>query len=363
MKTYKHLYPMLVSFPNLLSAYYKATTGKRLRENVGRFDLHLERNLVSLQARLIGKTYRPGNYRSFYVHDPVRRLVSAAPFTDRVVHHALCRVIEPLFDRRFIYDSYACRQGKGTHRAVRRFQAFMTQNTYVLKADIQRYFPSVDHAVLFNILSRTIADRDVLCLISVILESGRGILDGEYIMQWFPGDDLFAACRPRGLPIGNLTSQFFANVYLHELDVFIKHKLRWKHYIRYCDDFVLLGNDKRALHEAKEEIAHFLERLRLRLHPRKTLIFPLEVGTPFLGYRIYPFRTRVKNDNVRRFVKRMQKYQHAYGAGQLPLRAIHTSVQSWIGHASHADSYRLREGIFSQLVFQKNGPSETGSTS
>lgn len=195
-------------------------------------------------------------------------------------------------------------------------------------------------------------------LIEMILDSGRGVRDPEYVMQWFPGDDLFAACRPRGIPIGNLTSQFFANVYLHELDAFVKHTLRWRHYIRYCDDFVLLGKDKPALHQAREEIASFLQRLRLRLHPRKTLVFPLEVGTTFLGYRIYPSHIRVNKANVRRFTQRMRKQQKAYEQGKITSRDIRASVHAWIAHAGHADSGRLREGIFSQLVFQRHGPSE-----
>jgi retron-type reverse transcriptase len=236
VKTHKHLYDTLTSFPNLLSAYYKARKGKRQRDNVARFDLHLERNLVHLQDQLEKRTYTPGPYRSFYVRDPVRRLVSAAPFYDRVVHHALCNVIEPLFEPRFIYDSYACRKGKGTHRAVHRFCAFMRKNTYVLQADILRYFPSIDHAILLDILRERIADPDVLWLLDVIVHSGRGILEPEYIMQWFPGDNLFAGSRPRGLPIGNLTSQFLANVYLNELDYFIKFDLRHRYYLRYCDD-------------------------------------------------------------------------------------------------------------------------------
>jgi RNA-directed DNA polymerase len=354
MKTYKHLYATLTSFPNLLSAYAKARKGKRMQENVGRFDLHLERNLLRLQNALVGKTYQPGAYKNFYVRDPKRRLVSAAPFADRVVHHALCNVIEPIYEPRFIFDSYACRPGKGTHRAVRRFCDFMRKNTYVLKADILRYFPSVDHAILLDTLRRKIADADVLWLIDTILASGRGILDGEYVMRWFPGDDLFAPSRPRGIPIGNLTSQFFANVYLHELDTFVKHALRWKCYLRYCDDFVLFGNDKQALHEARKAIANFLERLRLCLHPKKTLIFPVRIGTGFLGYRISPTSIRIDKDNIRRFVKRMQQHRKNYERGRLALHHLHASVQAWVAHASHADSYRLRENLFARMVFQKS---------
>lgn len=361
MKTVKHLFPALISFENLLAAYYKARKGKRLQSNVGRFDLHLERNLVRLQEQLVTKTYRPGSYHSFYVHDPKRRLVSAAPFVDRVVHHALCRVIEPIYEVRFISDSYACRRGKGTHRAVQRFCTFMARNTYVLKADIAQYFPSVDHAILLGVLARKIADPDVLWLIETILDSGRGILDREYTMQWFPDDNLFAACRPRGLPIGNLTSQFFANVYLHELDMFVKQTLRWKPYLRYCDDFVLFGNDKRELQQAKDAISRFLEDLRLCLHPKKTGVFPVRVGTPFLGYRIYPTHIRINKENVRRFVRRMRRLQSNYNQGRIALRDIQASVQAWVAHASHADSYRLREAILEPLVFRKPSTHEPSS--
>lgn len=327
MKTFKHLYDTLTSFPNLLAAYERARKGKRSRDAVARFDWHLERNLIGLQERLRGRTYRPGRYRSFYVYEPKRRLVSAAPFIDRVVHHALCRVIEPIFEPRFIYDSYACRTGKGTHRAVRRFCRFMGQNQYVFKTDIWRYFPSIDHAILQDILNRRLVDDNVRWLIATILSSGNGILAHEYIMQWFPGDDLFAVSRPRGLPIGNLTSQFFGNVYLHELDAFIKHDLRCRHYIRYCDDFAIFSPSKHMLHDIRQEIERFLERLRLRLHPQKTLIQPVAVGTEFLGYRIYPTHIRISKANVKRFVRRMRHHQMQYQQGQLSVRELGRAVQ------------------------------------
>jgi hypothetical protein len=181
-------------------------------------------------------------------------------------------------------------------------------------------------------------------------------------MQWFSGDDLLAACRPRGLPIGNLTSQFFANVYLHELDAFVKYTLRWKHYIRYCDDFVLLGSDKQALHAMREVIARFLERLRLRLHPKKTLVFPLTIGTTFLGYRIYPTHIRINKANVNRFIHRLRSQQRAWQQGRLVLHAIQPSIQGWVAHASHADSYRLRTTLFAQRVFHRPSCPRTSCT-
>lgn len=353
MKTFKQFYPQLISFQNLLSAYYTARKGKRLRSYAGRFELRLEEELLALQDALHRRTYRPGAYTSFYVYDPKKRLVSAAPFRDRVVHHALYNVLGPIYEPRFIYDSYACRPGKGTHRAVRRCWAFMQRHAYGLKADIRQYFPSIDHAVLQTMLRKKIADPAVLWLIDVILDSGRSIHTRDYVMQWFPGDDLLAACRPRGLPIGNLTSQFFANVYLHELDMFITTQLRWRHYLRYCDDFVLFGNDKGKLREVKAAIADFLGNLRLRLHPKKSLLFPVKTGLEFLGYRLLPTQIRLKKANVRRFVIRLQHSQQEYEHGRLSLHALQSSLQAWIAHATHANTYRLRTSLLKHFVVQK----------
>ena len=226
MKTYKNLYPQICSWENIHRAWRKARKGERGREPAATFEFNLEDNLVQLQRELETKTYIPGPYHSFYIHDPKRRLISAAPFRDRVVHHALCNVIEPLFERRFIFDSYANRVGKGTHRALDRCQEFARRYRYVLPLDVRQFFPSIDHAILRQTLARVIADPDAMWLVDHILESGDGVLDKEYEMVWFPGDDLLAANRPRGLPIGNLTSQFWANCFLDPIDHFVKRELR-----------------------------------------------------------------------------------------------------------------------------------------
>jgi retron-type reverse transcriptase len=211
------MYAQLCSWDNLLLAYRKAAKGKRGHPDVAAFEYRLEDNLLQLQRELLEKSYQPGEYHSFYIHDPKKRLISAAPFRERVVHHALCNLIEPLFERSFIFDSYANRIGKGTHRALDRAQQFARRYPYVLPCDIRQFFPSIDHAILREILARKMDDADVLWLVDRILASGAGVLSEEYEMAWFPGDDLFAVTRPRGLPIGNLTSQFWANCYLNPL--------------------------------------------------------------------------------------------------------------------------------------------------
>ena len=181
---------------------------------------------MRLQADLQRKTYTPGGYHHFFIHEPKRRKISAAPFRDRVVHHALCNLIEPIFDARFIPDSYANRVGKGTHAAVDRLQAFARRYRYVLRLDIVKHFPSLDHAVLTAEIARVVHDPDLLWLVEQILASGKDVLADEYPMVYFPGDDLFAANRPRGLPIGNLTSQFWSNVYMNPFDWFVQPRIR-----------------------------------------------------------------------------------------------------------------------------------------
>lgn len=234
MKRQGHLWERLISFEGLLAAAEKACKGKRFRPPVAAFHFDLERHLWRLHQELADKTYRPGPYRTFFIHEPKRRQISAAPYRDRVVHHALTRVLEPIFERSFVHDSYACRKGKGTHAAVRRSQEFARRHRYVLKADIRKFFPSIDHAILKALLARKVKDPHVLWLAGLLID---GSNPQEGVCDWFAGDDLFApAQRCRGLPIGNQTSQFFANVYLDPLDHFVKERLEIEGYTRYVDD-------------------------------------------------------------------------------------------------------------------------------
>jgi RNA-directed DNA polymerase len=347
MKTYRDLYPRVWSFANLYLAYRAARKGKRGKASVAAFEFNQEEELVRLQAELREKTYRPGSYVSFYIHDPKRRLISAAPFRDRVVHHALCQVIEPIFEARFIYDSYACRVGKGTHRALDRCQAFSRRYRYVLQCDVKQFFPSIDHAILRARLARWIADPDILWLIDRVLGSGVGVLAEEYEMQWFPGDDLTAAWRPRGLPIGNLTSQFWANVYLDELDQFVKHELKASAYVRYCDDFLLFANDKAQLHAWRRAVIGHLAGLRLRLHEERAQVFPVAEGIPFLGFRVYPDHRRLKRTKGVAFGRRWRALTRAYVAGEVTREQLEASLQGWIAHARHGDTYGLRRALIS----------------
>ena len=347
MKTYKNLYPTVASFDNLYWAYKAAARGKRGQPEVATFEVNLAENLLRLQAELREGTYRPGPYRSFRISDPKPRLISAAPFRDRVAHHALVRVIEPLFERRFIHDSYANRVGKGTHRALDRGQQFARCHRYVLQCDVRQFFPSIDHTILERILNRVIGDEAVMRLIGHILEGGAGVLCDEYEMVYFPGDDLLAAGRPRGLPIGNLTSQFWANVYLNELDQFVKRTLKVKPYLRYVDDFLLFADAKQPLWAWKRQIQEFLVGLRLTVHERESTVYPVSNGIPFLGFRVYATHRLLKRRNGVAFARRFRRWRAALARGEMTQEQLDQRVQGWVAHVVHGDTYGLRRALVS----------------
>ena len=353
MNRHKDLFPAIVSFENLYQAFKKAAKGKRGQPNVAAFEFDLEANLFRLQEELQAKTYRHSAYDSFYIRDPKHRLISAALFRDRVVHHALVRVIEPIFERSFIEDSYANRAGKGTHLALDRCQAFARRYRFVLQCDLRQYFPSIDHALLRRILARKLADRDVLWLVDRILESGAGVLSGEYDMVYFPGDDLFAAQRPRALPIGNLTSQFWANCYLNPLDHFVKRELHCKGYLRYVDDFLLFADDTRPLWAWKRAIRDHLAGLRLALHERRSTVYPVGNGIPFLGFRVYPTHRRLKRANGVAFARRLKRHCAALARGEITYEELERRVLGWIAHAAHGDTYRLRRSLFDATIIPR----------
>jgi hypothetical protein len=337
-------FAQVVAWENLLDAYRKAALGKRGRESTARFEHQLADRLLALQEELQQCRYQPGAYCHFHIHDPKQRLISAAPFRDRVVHHALCNVIEPRFERRFIFDSYANRPGKGTHRAVDRVQYFARRYRYVLRMDIVKHFPSIDHAILRHTLAQVIPEDDLLWLVDKILESGDGVLKDEYTMVWFAGDDLFAALRPRGLPIGNLTSQFWSNCYLDPLDHFIKRDLRCAAYVRYVDDVVMFSDSKRELWHWKQAVVERLATLRLIVHP-EAAVLPVTHGSPWLGFIVYPGHRRVKARNVRHFSRRLQQRWRAYCGHEISFAEFDASVQGWINHVRYADTWGLRTQI------------------
>ncbi|MDD2319175.1 MAG: reverse transcriptase/maturase family protein [Geobacteraceae bacterium] len=341
-KTYKNIFDRVCNFDALHAAYLRARRGKRQRREVARFEQDLEGNLIQLQNDLIWGSYRTGRYRYFEVTEPKRRLVAALPFRDRVVQHALVAAIEPIWEERFIHDSYACRPNKGSHRGADRAQEFLRSVkrkhgfAYAYKADIAKYFANIDHEILKRLLRKRVACKRTLALLD-------GIIDSQGV-----------AC---GIPIGNLTSQLFANIYLHELDEFVKYELREPHYLRYMDDFVVLHHDKKHLALIRFEVEVFLDsELRLMTN-NKSQIFPVSLlcGRPldFLGYRIWPTHRKLRKNSVNRMRRRLRSMVRQYAAGRLRFDRIRCRIASWLGHAKHADSRSIRENLLANTIFER----------
>jgi len=322
MKTYTNLYQKICTFAALYRAYQFCRRGKREREYAIEFEQDLEKNLLDLRDDLVEGRWMPGRYSRFFVEDPKRRLINAPPYEDRVVHQAVSGAILPIWEPMFIYDTYACLAERGTHIAVDRLQQFMRRHPegtgYVLQLDVKSYFASIDHEVLLSLLAKRIRDRRMMHLIRQIVES----------YEDAPGV---------GIPLGNLTSQGFANIYLHELDMFAKHGLRIKQYLRYMDDITLVHDDKAQLWEWRDEIEAFLaDRLHLRLHPDKQVLAPVDCGVKYLGYWVYRDHIRVLARNVRRVYRRLRQMEAGTFEGD-----ARASISSWVGYSKHADTYGL----------------------
>lgn len=339
------------SFENLNRAYYQCRKKKRLKPTSGEFEFNLETEIISLEKALKSHTYHPQRFSVFVVSEPKVREIFAAAFADRVVHHLLCNFLQPVFDPKFIFDSYACRTGKGTHKAVRRLfyftrkiHAFPKNQRYYLQADIQNFFCSINHNILFELIEKRVRDPEILWLAKVIIFHDCAqdpVKKGQLSLfsRVPPHKSLFNAPPGVGLPIGNLTSQFFANLYLNELDQFIKHRLKCRYYIRYVDDFVILGESKDNLMKIKKEIEIFLsQKLKLALHPQKQKIAPISSGIDFLGYFVKPTHILVR----RRVVKNFKKKLFSFQSSKVDLVYALSCVNSYYAHFCHADSYRLR---------------------
>ena len=342
----------LTAWPNLVAAWRKAARGKRGTASVAAFEYRAEERLAALQETLRSATYRPGPYVHFTIKDPKRRKISASSFADRVVHHALCTIIEPRFERVFSPNSFANRIGQGTHRAVDRLQLLARRHRYALRLDIVQHFAAIDHAVLLDILGRRIPEPDIMRLVEVIVASGRGVLDEQYHPVFFPGDDLLAACRPRGLPIGNLTSQFWSNCYLDPFDRFVERELSCGAYLRYVDDFALFADSKRQLWEWKAAIVERLARLRLTIHGSRAQVVPVEAGVPWLGFVVFPTHRLVKARKVRQATRRLHGRLADYHAGRLSFAELEASILGWTNHVAHADSWGLRRHMLEGLAIR-----------
>jgi retron-type reverse transcriptase len=380
MKTCKDLFGEICSFRNLLQAFYKARRGKRDKRYVGAFELNLEGEILALQRELQEGTYRPSPLHRFVIRDPKSRVIHAPAFRDRVVHHAICNVLEPIFDRTFIFDSYASRKGKGTHAALERFDAFQRKLTangklvshakdgnilekrsprkaeafrdigklmlsedfsgyrrcyassqmvcgWAFKADIRHYFPSIDHEILMSLLRRKVGDERVLDLLAMILKA-------------------YSPEGCKGMPLGALTSQLFANVYLNPLDHFVKGNLHAKFYLRYLDDSVILERSKEKLEGMKSQISDFLiSRLNLELHPEKSRISPFHRGVGLLGFRVFYHYRLLKKSNLAHFYRRLAEQEQAHLTGALSKENFEKSVAGWLAHAAWGNTYKLRERV------------------
>ena len=332
-----NIYGRIISFENLLASFYEFRRGKRYKEDVPEFEYNLERCLFQLIRELKKFVYEPLAPKVFRVYEPKPRFIQAACVRDRIVHHALVRVINPLFEPGFIYDSYACRKGKGTLNAVKRLEDFWVRESrnysrkiYFLKADIRKYFDSIDHNILLEIIRRKIDCPRTIWLIKKILK--RQAVDCKVIKIE----------EGRGLPIGNLTSQLFANIYLNDLDQFVKHKLKVKFYMRYVDDFIMVSENRQYLASLIGPIEDFLRQsLKLDLHPVKRKIFSSRAGLDFLGYFIRRYYKMIRFGNVKRFLRRMEKYKKdgEWATGK------QVSMAAWMGYAKQADTYNLRVSL------------------
>lgn len=334
-KRYGNLYTQIYHYDNLLDAYNKAKRGKRFKREVLLFTRQLEENLITIQNELIWKSYQVGQYSLFEVHEPKKRTVAALPFRDRVVQHAINNILEPIFDRAMIYDTYACRAGKGTHAGANRLTRYLRVarrrwgKVYCLKVDIKQYFPSINHEKLKAIIRKKIKCPETLWLTGLIIDSG--------------GDGV------RGLPIGNLSSQLWANVYLGELDHYVKEVMREKYYLRYMDDFIILSGSKTHLWRIRARVEQYLtDKLSLTVN-RKTAIFPAALGADFLGYKIWATHRLLRKNSIKRMKRKLKYFAYLARQGRLNLEVAVASIGSWCAHSMHADSCSLRQTIADRI--------------
>jgi len=342
MKSNRHLWQNVVAPENLMAAATDAMRGKRCRSSAARFFSRWETEVWRLHGELVSGEYRPGAYTYFKIYEPKERVVAAAPFRDRVVHHALVRVLQPIFEPRFIEDSFACRPGKGTHAGMRRAAEFARRFPCAMKCDIRRYFPSIDHEILLGRIARVVADPAVLGLVRTILASHTDSTRRVY------GDSLFD-CREVGigLPIGNLTSQFFANIHLDGFDHFVKQDLRVKGYVRYVDDFLIFGPDRQTVRSWGEQARAYLGRQRLEIHPDKYRLCRSSEGVDFCGFVVRgDGRIRVRRASVRRFQQKLRQRKWQGRRGECMTSDVRATVRAWVGHAAHAQSWHLRREVF-----------------
>lgn len=327
MKRVGNLYDAICSWDNIELAACRARRGKRYRRYSENFELKRESRLFQIRDKLLSESWQPGGYTTFTIHDPKERLICAPSYPDRIVHHALCNVIAPVMERTFIDHTYSCRVGMGTGAARTRCRDLVRRYSHVLKVDVRRYFPSIDHDILKEKVARLIKCRSTLRLVDTIIDSWRSTEENPV---WDVGDDLLApAARVHGLPIGALTSQLFANLYLSRVDHYIQEQIKPGGYIRYTDDLLLFSNEKSALHGALGRIRALFREERLLPHPKKSRVHACREGVPFLGFRYWPDRVRVLRANRIRFEKRMRRHRRAVRQDRHTLVEVWPSMFGW----------------------------------
>jgi hypothetical protein len=331
---------------HLIRSARAAAKGKKRRPDAARFLLDMEPECFRLASELADGSWTPGCYHTFVIKEPKPRLISAAPFRDRVVHHALVSLLEPHFERRFVAHSYACRVGKGTHRALERAAELSRKRRFALKGDIAKFFPSIDHEILKGEVRRVIADERMLSVLERVVD---GSNPQEEVWDWFEGDDLFApASRRRGIPIGNLTSQFLANVFLDRLDHLVMDREGYGEYVRYCDDFLVFADTRAELWALRGRIDAHLQAMRLRLHPRKGGVHATDSPIPFLGFTVRKGVKRLQRVGVVRGRRRLRGSLRECAEGAIDHETLRARVASWRGHALHASNRSFADRMIAE---------------
>jgi len=348
MKVYKNLFKLIISPENLFLAWDKFKNNKNKKRDVGRFEWNLEENIFKLHRDLKCHKYKHGPYISFYIHDPKQRHIHKATVRDRVFHHAVFKIINSVFEPTLISNSLSCRVNKGTHKGIdilnktiRQVSSNNFKPCFVLKCDIKKFFDTIDHSILLNIICKKIKDENTEWLLKEIIES----FSSQY-------STIF---NKKGLPLGNLTSQLFANIYLNELDQFLKHKLKVKHYIRYTDDFVIVAENKLYLENLIVPIRSFLsKKLALELHPKKITIRKFRQGIDFLGYIVLPHYRLLRAKTKYRIFKKLNKRIDKYKTGLISKQTLEQSLQSYLGVLSHANTYKVGQELKNYFWFWLN---------
>ena len=337
-----NLFERIISPENLFLAWEEFKRGKTRKPDVMEFEYKLERNIFELAANLKRKSYMHGPYEKFVINDPKRRNVSKTTVRDRIVHHAVFKVLIEIFEPTFIANSFSCRVGKGTHKGFETLERMIgresrnyTCSCFVLKCDVRKFFDSIDHRILRLILKKRVKDLDLVWLLEEII----GSFESSFSKPSYA----------KGVPIGNLTSQIFANIYMNEFDQFMKQELKVKNYIRYTDDFVIVSKDRKYLESLIPRIGGFLtEKLELNLHPGKVFIRKNRQGIDFLGYVSMPHCRLIRDRTKRRILRRFEEMAMDYKAGVVTRDRYDQSLQSYLGVLSHADAHRLSERMINK---------------